>query len=105
MLPRRRLSLSLALLALGAWVATGVAVAQEADLDDTFPVHRERVLEGIRDQLAGQKAARHGRIDVKEDVIQSALQPDALGIDMEEAEKVDDETSEIIGEIDLRQVG
>ena len=33
MLPRRRLALSLALLALGAWTATGVALAQEAGLD------------------------------------------------------------------------
>ena len=33
MLPRRRLALSLSLLALGAWTATGVALAQPADLD------------------------------------------------------------------------
>ena len=50
MLPRRRLALSLSLLALGAWTATGVAVAQEADLDAVLSraveLHQSGDLEG-----------------------------------------------------------
>ena len=50
LLPRRRLALALSLLALGAWTATGVAVAQEADLDAVLSraveLHQSGDLEG-----------------------------------------------------------
>ncbi|HYN01834.1 MAG TPA: tetratricopeptide repeat protein [Vicinamibacteria bacterium] len=50
MLPRRRLTLSLSLLALGAWTAMSVAVAQEADLDAVLSraveLHQSGDLEG-----------------------------------------------------------